>query len=486
MPIKNLTSKAKLERDMRGKPVRIGYLQKGRREGFGKNIKLYDENHIIFKPLDSGPLGDEMAAIFAEVYGPQPRAIDDVRIAAGVAGNFDIEYCAWLYARRHSEKGSTLMAVSDGENIKRARNEKTGKIEYWYDGEKPHEQHTRPDPKGNPCFVYRDKLYPWQQEMSVDLILPDFNRVLAERGVAGHGVVTLLTHASNDIPGLIDEYYGIVEELVALFANPMDVADQDQARRWMPLRNIPLRLYRSEDKITTPDWQNKDPGNRLNSTRWLLHWQLNPQFSAAMQEAMDKRTQLTLAAVAQRPLLQAAAPAPQLTARAGDDLNGWLFGDDAPPARPPANPAPGPSWGEVVEAVVAEAETAVSGQPEAAYHKATKAAKQSPSQPYDWQMQMQQAANLDQWAAAVYQLLMHTGVFKDANHVKRGFPVMIGQWPPADSKLAFDAYNRYANAVADGAKLMDASAAAAAWYANQAATLGDDEDPFTEGEFEEE
>jgi hypothetical protein len=136
---------------------------------------------------------------------------------------------------------------------------------------------------------------------------------------------------------------------------------------------------------------------------------------------------------------------------------------------------------------VAEAETAVSGEP-VAYHKAAKAkvAKQAPNQPYDWQMQMQQAANLDQWAAAVYQLLKHTGVFKDANHVKRGFSVMIGEWPPADTKLAFDAYNRYANAVADGAKLMDASAAAAAWYTNQAATLGDDDDPFTEGEFEEE
>lgn len=471
MPIQGLTNKAKMERDVRGKPVRIGYLQKGRREGFGKGIKLYDEDYLIFRPVEGGELGDAMSAIFTEVYGERPRAIDDVRIAADVAGNFDIEYCAWLYARRHSEKGSVLMAVSDGANIKRARNEKTGKIEYWYDGEKPHTDHTRVDKDGKACFVYRDKLYPWQQEMSVDLILPEFNRALAGQGVGGYGVVTLLTHASYDIPNLIDEFYGVVNELVSLLANPMDPNDREQARRWLPLRNFPLRLYRSEDKITTPDYRNQDPGNRLNSTRWLLHWQLNPQFSAAMQEALDKRTQKTLAAVAQRPLLQAAAPARQLAAGSADDLNGWLFGDEAPPARLPAKAAPGPSWTDVVTEIVAEAEEV--------------SAPKTPVEPYDWPVQMETAQTLDAWCAATYQLLKVSGAFKDANHVKRGFPIIIGEWPPVNLKLAFDAFKRYADTVADGGKAKDAADQAAAWYAAQAAFFGS-EDEVVEGEFEEE
>lgn len=470
MPIQGLTNKAKMERDVRGRPVRIGYLQKGRREGFGKKIRLFDEDHLIFKPMDSGDVGDAMSAIFAEVYGPQPRAIDDVRIAADVAGNFSIEDCAWLYARRHTEKGSTLYAVSDGVNIKRARNEKTGRIEYWYDGEMAHDQHTRLDNDNKACFVYRDKLYPWAQEMSVDLILPEFNRALAAAGVGGYGVITLLTHATYDIPGLIDEYYGIIDELVGLIANPLDPADRDQARRYLPLRNFPLRLYRSEDKITTPDYRSNDPGQRLNSTRWLLHWQLNPQFSAAMQEALDKRTQLTLAAVAQRPLLQAAAPAKQLAA--GEDMNGWLFGDDAPPARLPERAAPGQAWGDVVADVVAEAEAAVSPP-------------KKPVADYDWRKQMATAETLDAWCAATYQQLKASGAFHDANHVKRGFPVIVGEWPPRDRKLAFDAMSRYANAVADGVKAKDAAGQAATWYAAQADFLGDDDD-VVEGDFVEE
>ncbi len=477
MPIAGLTNKAKMERDVRGKPVRIGYLQKGRRVGFGKSIKLVDEDHLIFRPVEGGELGDRLTAVFAEVYGAQPRAIDDVRIAADVAGNFDIQDCAWLYARRHGEKGSVLMAVSDGVNIKRARNEKTGRIEYWYDGEKLHDQHTRLDKDEKPAFAYRDKLYPWQQEMSIDLILPGFNRALAEQGIAGHGVVTLITHATYDIPALIAEYYGIIDELVGLIANPLDPNDRDQARRYLPLRNFPLRLYRSQDKITTPDWQNKDAGNRLNSTRWLLHWQLNPQFSAAMQEALDKRTQLTLAAVAQRPLLQAAAPARQLAA--GSDVNGWLFGDEAAPAQLPAKVSMGPSWTDVVSEVIGEAEEVV--------------APKRTVEPYDWPAQLAAAETLDAWCAAAYQLLKQSGAFTDANHVKRGFPVIAEQWPPRDRKLAFDAFQKYASAVADGAKAKDAAGVAATWYAAQVEFLGGDDDTDTdgtddvvEGEFEEE
>ena len=364
MPIKGLTDR-KAKRDIRsGRMVRLGTIGKGERTGFGTNIKLHDRDYFVFKPAG----GDkQLAELFEEAYGPRPAVIPDVRIPVGLAGNFNIEDCAWLTASRHTERGSIFMARSDGVSIKQSRNSENGKVEFHYDGEMPHDDNSAPDNRGKPGFVYKDNVYTWTQSFAIDLILPDFNRICFENNAAGMGVVTLLTHSTYDISTLIGEYNAILDELASLFTNPL-VDSYDHVRSYLPLRDFPLRLYRSTDKITTPDYR-KDAvaGSRLTGTRSLLHWQLNPALSAGIQIAIDRRTSNLIAAVGQ---------APQLTAKSGNsldniegDANDILFGkvkQAAPPPRqitasspkePPEEPPEdyeGVDWEEVIDTDVEE------------------------------------------------------------------------------------------------------------------------------------
>lgn len=305
MAIKGVTDQFKTPLDLtpRGKPIRIGYLGKGRREGFGKNIKLYDEDYFVFTAAKDGREGEQIEKAFRDAYGEKPDVIGDVRISAQLAGNFDINDCAWLFASKHTERGSTFLGQSDGENIKRLRNEKTGRVDFFYDGEMPHRDITQKDETQYGSITYKGKPYPWQRRFQVDLILPEFNKILYARGLSGAGVVTLGTTAAYDIPTLIQEYFGILHQLASVFSNPMS-GDYERVIQHIPLRNIPLRLFRSVDKTTTPNYKTKDAGDRLNTTHSLLHWQLSPDFSAAAQIALDQRTQLTLAAIANKPLLQ--------------------------------------------------------------------------------------------------------------------------------------------------------------------------------------
>ena len=348
MPIRGLTDKKAKQDTRSGRTVSLGTIGKGERTGFGKDIKLYDRDYFVFKPAG----GDKyLAELFEEAYGSKPAVIPDVRIPVGLAGNFDIEDCAWLTASRHTEKGSIFMARSDGENIKQARNPETGRVEYHYDSEMPHEAHTEPDKRGNPGFRYMNNVYTWTKSFAIDLILPDFNRICFENEASGLGTVALLTHSIYDITNLIGEYNAILDELVGLFTNPFK-DDPERVRAYLPLRDFPLRLYRSTDKITTPDFR-KDAlaGARLNSTRSLLHWQLNPALSAGIQLAIDQRTSNLISAVGQAP--QLAPP--------DEDANDLLFGKvehaDPPPrqiaapaeVKPDPDEYQGPDWEDIAE-----------------------------------------------------------------------------------------------------------------------------------------
>lgn len=468
MPIKDLTNRVvPIQSDVRGKPIRLGYLQKGRREGFGRNIKLFDEKHFIFSPIDNGKQGELMTEIFKQVYGPTPFEIPDVRIPAGLAGNFKIEDCAWLVARKHSEKGSIFLALSDGENIKQYRSPDNGRASFHYDGEMSHEEYSLYDDRGAECLKYKGKLYPWQQEMQIDLVLPDFNRVLHKERIAGHGVVTLITHSTYDISNLLSEYYAAINEIASLIANPMSPGDFDRAKNYLPLRNFPFRLYRSEDDITTPDYRkDKDgrlanPGDRLLSTRSLVHWQLSPEFSAAAQDAMDKRTQMTLAAVANMPLLQSGQ-------YAADKANSALYGDPEPEP-PVALPAQaGPVWedftadlpGDVTEDEATEAgPEAVEGEfsEQPATDPPPKATENGNGtdqnlEPYQWEQQAIIANDLDEWSYRAYQTVEGKQAFAKAEACKLWYKHVIGDFDALKNSVAVETMKRYANWLADGTK----------------------------------
>ena len=128
----------------------------------------------------------------------------------------------------------------------------------------------------------------------------------------------------------------------------------------------------------------------------------------------------------------------------------------------------GPSWFDVVDEVVAEVIDDVLPDPE-------------PVEDYDWFEQINKAETIDAWCAGVYQLLSKSGAFTDANHVKRGYPVLIGEWPPVNRALAYDAFSRYANAVADGSSAKEAAGAVSKWHEGEVMALA-----FLEGELEEE
>lgn len=460
MGIKGLTDKARLDLDARGRTVRLGFLQKGAKTtkdpnlpAYGKNIVLSDFDFFRFRPVASdAEQAQAMERIFNEVYGVEPRSIGDVRLTADLAGNFHPDNCAWLLANIYGPKGMTFLARSDGEYIRQMRNPKTGKVE-MFDAAgnaatlpeyvRRHDDHTRLDGEGKACFVWEGKLIPWQQSMAIDLILPAFNRRLYEEGIAGHGVITFITHGSYDIPVLIDEYHGILNEVMSLFAGALN-GSAEVARNHIPLRNIPLRLFRSEDKITTPDYRSKDPASRLHSTRWNCHWQLAPEFAASMQAALDQRTQMTLAAVANMPLLVAGAR-PSI-----DQINDDLFGGGSITRVLPAVAATPPSsdpWGadeDVDPGTLLEGELE---PPDSAEWEV-----EAPP-PTDWQAEALRARDVSEWAIAAFQLPGTGNVLQDAAATRRWYEHVIGQqFNPQTNDAALAALDKYTHAVADGAK----------------------------------
>lgn len=443
MAIKGLTDQyAKMDTGPRGRTIRIGWLQKGRREGFGKNIKLYDDDYFNFRAADGNGIGQRLEALFKEVYGNEPVAINDVRIPHTLAGNFNIESCAWLTCSKHTEKGSMFIGQSDGEFVSRLRDEETGNVMRFNEAEPvAHTAVTVPiDNTKYGGVRYRGKVYPWQQSMAIDLILTDLNEAMFKERLSGLGVVTLLTHSTYDIPTLISEYYGIINEVVSLWANPFDQNSVDNVSRHIPLRNIPLRLYRSEDAVTTPNWQSKDAGDRLNSTRSLLHWQLAPDFSLAAHLAMNKRTDMTLAAVANMPLLQTGL----MKSKEIDDM--FSYGDSptkqiAPQAQAVDN---GPDWkafggDDIVESEYEEHEPEID--------------------PSFWLNQATEATSLDALAQAIYKLHEPSSVFADANATKKAIKALC---PDVTNDVVIDTIAVYVRAIADGVPVAKAKAAAKA------------------------
>lgn len=439
MSIKGLTDRAQLETSARGKPIRLGRLNKGKREGWGKGAKFTDFTHFRFTPYGDEAQAAKMNEIFTAVYGQNPTVIEDVRIPADIAGNFFIEDTAWLFAKLYSEnKPPILLARSNGEWIKQARSETNGRdVSFKYDGEMSHEEHTKLDGDGNACFVYKGRLYPWQRQMKLDLILTDFNRALYQAGVAGHGVVTLQTSSLWDISNLIDEYYAIVDYITSRFHNPMRAGDYERVRNYLPLQDIPLRLYRSTDQITTPAFKtaknpNPDMTQRYKGERSLIHWQVSPKFAAAMQDASDKKAENLLIAIANAPLLESGQRVDVAA------LNDDLFGNA--PAKLPAEA--GPSWEDdelwddepvdEIESEVVEGETTT----------VTQAGE-------DWHHSLLQANTLDEWAYRAYQTDEGKLVFTGAPGAKKWYTMVIGNWQSDTLPASLDALVTYAHAIAD-------------------------------------
>lgn len=453
MPIKNLVDKnMQREAGMPGRLVRLGTIQKGKRDGFGKDIKLYDLPYFRFTPSN----GDErLTAAFTEAYGPEPTEFKDVRIPVDVAGNFDILQCSWLVAHKHTEKGSTFLARSDGENVKQARREDNGrKVDFFYDGEKLHESCTRLDEKGRPCFVYNGKLYPWQQSFAIDLIFPDFNQLVFDRSIVGYGAITLTTTSTNDIPTLTNEYYSIIEELAAAFINPL-ARDAETVKRYLPLRNFPLRLYRQEEKVGTPDYRKEAaPGDRLISTRSLLHWQVASDLSASIQEAISLRTAALIEAVAKQSFL----PAGRQTI---EQINSDLYADapqlperiDTPPVE-----YQGPDWESLGEAVSdGDFEEEIPGN--------------DPG-PLDWKEQTLNAGTVDAFCMAYYQLAKQSGVFDDATAVRKAYLHFFGNQLDVNMTAAYmKALDAYVTTIADGGKVKEAKDYAATIFATMQESL---------------
>lgn len=369
MPIKGLTKKRDYRLEARaGTPVRIGVLQKGRRTGEGRSIKLHDDPYFNFRPTDDGETGEEIAKAFHEVYGSKPEEIPDVRIAASLAGNFDIANCAWLTASRHTKIGSTFLGQSDGQWVRRLRDPETGRIIRYEEGELSHDELSPSEPKKKyGRLKYRGKFYDWTRQFAVDLILPDLNRVLFSQNLAGLGVVSLRTSATYDIGTLEEEYYNILDTLVTFFSPGVET---DIARKYIPLRNIPLRLFRRVDSITTPNWKTGDSGDRMPGTRSLLHWTLNAKFSEAMQTAADQRTISTIEAIATQSFLSSGPsslisdqPVNNSTAvlHSGKSVNDDLFGfdDETTAAQKRTTPEPEnePDFADLDNAPLDEPET---------------------------------------------------------------------------------------------------------------------------------
>ena len=464
MAIKNLTNRPQLSRKSLhfngGKPVKLGRLNKGARHGSGRGAKFEDFDYFRFTPYaDDDNTRRRMVQIFHSVYGDKPNVINDVRIPVDVAANFDIEDTAWLYAYQNVDSGNKrlFLAKSDGENIKMVRNERNARdVSYRYDGEMSHADNSRKDKGGNDCFAYQGRLYPWQQKMKINLILPDFNRAVFAEGLAGHGVIELGTSSTWDIATLIDQYNAILNEVTGLFFNPTIAGDYERVRDRVPLQDIPLRLYRETSQITTPAF-NGDETRRYHGERSLLNWQINPVFSDAMQRARDLKAQNLLTAVANAPLL----PSTNTVERA----NGLLFGDEFDGDTMADSPA-----------LVADLDEIVVEYEEAIETVATAPSPKEKVPPTDWSADMLKAKNADQFALAAYQTKGGKTAFDNAVKVGKWLKYVLGNYTyemgfAEHLKPIFDTY---CNEVADNIGKREAADKAKASFLSKAHMIADD------------
>lgn len=466
MPIKNLTDqyRTSLQTGPRGRLLRLGVLHKGTRteQPDGKTV-LKDLDRFVYTAKGANPAA--MESVFHQVYKPAEgpiRVIPDVRIPASIAGNYDIEDHAWLVASRHTKAGTLFLARSDGEWIVQARDPSTGHVKRFRQGELAHADLTQANEKGAACFDYGGRLYEWTQTLYMDLILPDLNEELFRRNLAGYGAVTLITRSTYDIAGLVLEYHAILDELAGLYADPTRAGSMETQRNHIPLRDVPLTLSRTLDPISTPGWgRDAEPGERRQGTRWLLHLQISPRFSQAMQEARDRRTAVLLEAIASGGQVLGSGQRPLLADRSLDEVNSALFG--AGPALQPAtgvDPETGEiqdredqaaaDWEEITQDYLGGTENG--DQAGAIGSQEDDLPPWAQDQPEDQPADPRERALAATTRRAFCQAVLDgtRGQFGDLAEAERGYAYIWGNWNPDQAAVAWAAMIGYANAVADG------------------------------------
>lgn len=445
MAIKGLNSnKAKLSLNERGKPIRLGRLNKGTRTGWGRQARFEDLEYFRFTPYDSDQkTAERMTAIFHEVYGMEPQILRDVRIPVDIAGNFNIEDHAWLYAKKYGkDKIPVLLARSDGVNVKQLRNpDNPRNVDFKYDGEAPHEAWTVDDGSEHGALSWNGKQYPWQAQFKLDIILTQFNEALYREGVAGHGVITLQTTSRWDMENLKGEYEAIITELTDLFHNPLVQGHYDHVRNKIPLRSIPLEVYRSFDTYTTPPYATKNnpnpaPDSRYEKSSWLLHWRIAKEFAAAMHKAQQGKTANILAAIETMPLLTASNPVGQ--------ANNDLFGGSEPVHKLPTQaPIVELDYDEDDPEIIAEWDE-----------------DDDESEAYDWHKAAIDAKDLEAWALAAYQVETVKLMTPDAVSLKKWRKQFETEFNREMNERALNVLEAYCKSRADGVSRADAMKAA--------------------------
>lgn len=495
MPIKGLAEPGLIDVDQSFRFIRLGRINKGKRVGDAgsKSMRMIDLDYFRFTPYAADQATkDRMNELFVVAYGEKPTSFDDVRFAADLAGNFKLENYAWKFAKKYApNKPPLFLAMSNGEDIVRARSDKNARVvSSFRAGDMPFEAFTKLDKDGRECFEWNGRLYPWQNQIRLDLIFPKYNDLLHKEHIRGHGIITLTTSSLWDISSLPKLLDGLVGEIADLFANPLREGHRDQVKNFLPLRDFPLRLYREERDITTPAYKTKNnpkptPDQRMAGRRSFVMLEMSPDLSIALNEARTART---------KNLLQVVSSAGYLTAGATKSLaaiNDELFGDDqVRPVEIPATVIDDEVEFEIeddedletaVQKAVSEKLTEEAGEVD---RKATENARQAilgeersndtrghekASEAEFWPNALRFAKSLDSWSTAAYQLPGFENVFKDATGVKRARLHIRGQYgedvfTEDENQILYQAVKVYVEAMTDGAAVREAKAAAIATY----------------------
>lgn len=300
--------------DLRARPPLLGKIAKGELGNRGPSDLDY------FRFVGFGPNKDRLEEIWREVYGERPVSFNDVRIPVGVAGNFNIENCAWMRAHMYMKRGEKrvpmLLAEGTGKWVSRMRNQgDASKFDFFESGELAQASITQmaanEEGKSVPHLKWNGRLYPWRPEMVIDLVFWEFAEAVYADGRSGHGVVRFVTHATTDIANLIGEYRAILERIASAFS--MSLGGYERALIQARLDIIPLRFWRQSQLTTTPDYRKgASPSNRLTSERSFVHWGLNPQIAAALSAVIQANTERMLTA-----MLRGALPAGDINAELG-------------------------------------------------------------------------------------------------------------------------------------------------------------------------
>lgn len=467
MPIKGVTDQHKLsmEKQPNGRPVVLGYLKKGERDGFGKGAKLHDRDYFVFTPAQDGQQGSRVKNAFEICYGKEPRIIPDVRIDCELAGNLNLEDRAWLISRKHGASGSVFLGKSDGEYIHSLRGQ-DGKIIRYDEGERPllEDVCKKVNDKGERIYQYLGKPWPFQQEMTIDLILPALNEHLGDRGFAIYGIVTLILRGRNEVPNIIGEINSIIQKAASVMSNPFKEGDYENAMRYLPLQSIPLALFRQNDSISAPNYKSSNKADRIKITKSLVHISLNNDFARSMMRTLNQRTQLTLQAAAGVSLL-----APPKEKESLEDFNASVFGGGevkAIPVKSTRFESPSPRFEDSIpvgDSEVAEGEYVDDGPD---WSGAT-----------DWLEECAAARSVDELSYRYFQLDKGrpASVFKDANSVKKAIEHMLsGIEIPTENMTAVVALDKYASSIVDGATKKQAVLGVMAWWEAEGAESQDE------------